>query len=60
LHFSLRNKGLKEKFKVKKYLLLIEDERLWKRFKELIKKDLNTEILELIDKKIKEEEKNAK
>jgi len=45
---------------VKKYLLLIEDERLWKRFKELIKKDLNTEILELIDKKIKEEEKNAK
>ena len=45
---------------MKKYLLLIEDERLWKRFKELIKKDLNTEILELIDKKIKEEEKNAK
>jgi len=45
---------------VKKYLLLIEDERLWKRFKEIIKKDLNTEILELIEEKIKEEEKNAK
>lgn len=45
---------------MKKYLLLIEDERLWKRFKEIIKKDLNTEILELIEEKIKEEEKNAK
>jgi len=45
---------------VKKYLLLIEDEKLWKRFKEIIKKDLNTEILELIEEKIKEEEKNAK
>ncbi len=45
---------------MKKYLLLIEDEKLWKRFKEIIKKDLNTEILELIEEKIKEEEKNAK
>ena len=37
---------------MKKYLLLIEDERLWKKFKDLIKKDINTEILELIKKKI--------
>ncbi len=37
---------------MKKYLLLIEDERLWKKFKDLIKKDINTEILNLIKKKI--------
>jgi len=37
---------------VKKYLLLIEDEKLWKKFKELIKKDINTEIIDLIKKKI--------
>jgi len=37
---------------MKKYLLLIEDEKLWKKFKELIKKDINTEIIKLIKKKI--------
>ncbi len=37
---------------MKKYLLLIEDERVWKRFKEIIKKDINTEIIDLIKKKI--------
>ena len=37
---------------MKKYLLLIEDEKLWKRFKEVINKDLNTEIMNLIKKKI--------
>ena len=37
---------------MKKYLLLIEDEKLWKKFKELIKKDINTEIIDLIRKKI--------
>ena len=37
---------------MKKYLLLIEDERLWERFKESIKKDINSEIIELIRKKI--------
>ena len=37
---------------MKKYLLLIEDEKLWERFKEAIKKDINTEIIELIKKKI--------
>ena len=37
---------------MKKYLLLIEDEKLWGRFKSIIKKDINTEIMELIKKKI--------
>ncbi|GBE19756.1 hypothetical protein BMS3Abin17_00484 [archaeon BMS3Abin17] len=37
---------------MKKYLLLIEDEKLWARFKEIIKNDINTEVIELIKKKI--------
>ena len=37
---------------MKKYLLLVEDEGIWEKFKEVIKKDLNTEILELIRKKV--------
>ncbi len=37
---------------MKKYLLLIEDEKVWKKFKEIIKKDINTEIIDLIKKKI--------
>ncbi len=41
---------------MKKYLLLIEDEKLWSKFKEVIKKDLNTEILNLIRKKLGLEE----
>jgi len=42
---------------MKKYLLLIEDEQLWKKFKEIIKKDINSEIMEIIRKKIKEGKK---
>ena len=38
---------------MKKYLLLIENEELWEKFKELIDKDINTEIISLIEKKIK-------
>ena len=38
---------------MKKYLLLIEDEKLWGKFKEIIKKDINTEILNLIKKKLR-------
>jgi len=38
---------------MKKYLLLIEDEELWKKFKESIQKDINSEILKLIEEKIK-------
>jgi len=37
---------------LKKYLLLIEDEKLWEKFKALIKRDINTEVLELIKKKV--------
>ena len=37
---------------MKKYLLLIEDEKLWERFKDIIDKDINTELLELIREKI--------
>ena len=38
---------------MKKYLLLIEDEKLWEKFKENIIKDINTEIIDLIKKKAK-------
>ena len=38
---------------MKKYLLLVEDEELWKKFKKNIERDINTEILELIRKKLK-------
>jgi hypothetical protein len=37
---------------MKKYLLLIEDEKLWEKFKNIIDKDINTEIINLIKKKI--------
>ncbi len=37
---------------MKKYLLLIEDEELWRKFKESIQKDINSEIMELIRRKI--------
>ena len=40
---------------MKKYLLLIEDERLWDKFKSVIKKDINTEIINLIKDKAKKE-----
>ena len=39
---------------MKKYLLLIEDEQLWEKFKEIIDKDINTEIIQLIREKAKE------
>ena len=45
---------------MKKYLLLIEDEKNWEKFKELIDKDINTEIISLIEEKIKVEKKNDK
>lgn len=38
---------------MKKYLLLIEDEKVWEEFKKSINEDINTEILELIKLKIK-------
>jgi len=42
---------------MKKYLLLIEDEKVWERFKESISKDINTEIIEMIKKKVDKEDK---
>jgi len=45
---------------MKKYLLLIEDEKLWEKFKESIIKDINTEIMDLIKKKTKGAKKNEK
>jgi len=48
---------LEDEGNLKKYLLLIEDEKEWEKFKELIDRDINTEILELIKKKIEKEEK---
>ena len=36
---------------MKKYLLLIEDEKMWEKFKEVISKDINSEIMELIKKR---------
>tara|TARA_Y100000310_G_C20024383_1_gene508907 strand:- start:254 stop:385 length:132 start_codon:yes stop_codon:yes gene_type:complete len=37
---------------MKKYLLLIEDEKVWEEFKQSKKSDLNTEILGLIREKV--------
>ncbi|MEA3329373.1 MAG: hypothetical protein U9Q06_01380 [Nanoarchaeota archaeon] len=37
---------------MKKYLLLVEDEKLWEKFKSIINKDINSEILDLIKDKI--------
>jgi len=45
---------------MKKYLLLIEDEKNWEKFKEIINKDLNTEIIDLIKDKVKKKEKGDK
>lgn len=42
---------------MKKYLLLIEDEKMWEKFKELIEGDINTEILKLIKSKIEKGKK---
>jgi len=45
---------------MKKYLLLIEDEKLWERFKESIKKDINSELIELIKNKLSKGGKGEK
>ena len=41
---------------MKKYLLLVEDERLWEKFKESIKENINNEIINLIKKKVEGKE----
>jgi hypothetical protein len=45
---------------MKKYLLLIEDEKNWENFKKIIKKDINSEIIEMIKEKLKKEGKHEK
>lgn len=40
---------------MKKYLLLIEDESLWERFKEELSLDINSEIMTLIREKVQKE-----
>jgi hypothetical protein len=42
---------------MKKYLLLIEDSDMWEKFKELIDKDINSEIINLIKEKIEKKRK---
>jgi len=39
---------------MKKYLLLIEDEGLWQAFKSIIQKDINSAIMELVERKVKD------
>lgn len=39
---------------MKKYLLLVEDEKLWEKFKASIDKDINSSIIELIKEKVDE------
>jgi hypothetical protein len=43
---------------MKKYLLIVEDEKLWEKFKDLISGDINSEIMELIKKKVLRGDKN--
>ena len=45
---------------MKKYLLLVENEKIWEKFKNSIDKDINTEIIDLIKKKVEKGEKNDK
>jgi len=42
---------------MKKYLILIEDEKMWEKFKEGIDKNINKEIIELIKRKIEKKDK---
>lgn len=45
---------------MKKYLLLIEDVKIWEEFKKLIEKDINSEIISLIKERIEKVKKNGK
>jgi len=43
---------------MKKYLLLIEDEKLWSRFKEIIESDINSALIELVKERVKKGGRN--
>jgi len=45
---------------MKKYLLLIEDESLWERFKSTTDKDINSEIIQLIKEKVSKKKNGVK
>jgi len=45
---------------MKKYLLLIEDEKLWEKFKDSLKKDINSGIMELIENRVGKAKKGGK
>ena len=45
---------------MKKYLLLIEDVKIWEEFKKLIEKDINSEIIFLIKERIRKGKKDGK
>jgi len=42
---------------MKKYLLLIEDEKLWEKFKDSIDKDINSALMELVKEKVSKGDK---
>lgn len=42
---------------MKKYLLLIEDEKLWEKFKASIDKDINTALIEIIKERVSKGDK---
>ena len=44
---------------MKKYLLLIEDEKLWEKFKEMNEKNINDEIFKLIKEKVEGKDKKG-
>tara|TARA_Y100000310_G_C20425859_1_gene689011 strand:+ start:352 stop:552 length:201 start_codon:yes stop_codon:yes gene_type:complete len=46
--------------KMKKYLLLVEDEGLWEKFKQSITKDINSEIMDLIKDKTNDKDNKKK
>jgi hypothetical protein len=43
---------------MKKYLLLVEEEELWEKFKSSIEKDINSELMKLIKEKVSKKKKN--
>jgi len=43
---------------MKKYLLLIEDEKLWEKFKDTITEDINSAILDMIRQRVHKEGKH--
>jgi len=45
---------------MKKYLLIVEDERLWEKFKDSLNNDINSEIMELIKRKVNGDWKEGK